>query len=264
MKKVFAVEMKRAINIGWIISILGVCFSICFDSWNDLMRALTSHTGSIHYFFWNSSWGGVCRTYFLPIFAAIPFATSFCKEYKNHSLSFIVSREGKKRYCTVKYVINALCGGVTVAIGTGVLLLALSFVLPMADSTFQDAVVSDRFHAWIALYHPFEYGMLEVWSGFLRGILWSSIALCVSAYISDPFVVLVSPYFVSFFIVQAYHMGNVVDRYRLDKLLTGNVIIQSSVHTVLICTIVVLLIVILFGILFRRTVLRRLEDGVFY
>ena len=53
MKKVFAVEMKRAINIGWIISILGVCFSICFDSWNDLMRALTSHTGSIHYFFWN-------------------------------------------------------------------------------------------------------------------------------------------------------------------------------------------------------------------
>ena len=54
MKKVFAVEMKRAINIGWIISILGVCFSICFDSWNDLMRALTSHTGSIHYFFWNS------------------------------------------------------------------------------------------------------------------------------------------------------------------------------------------------------------------
>lgn len=211
MKKVFAVEMKRAINIGWIISILGVCFSICFDSWNDLMRALTSHTGSIHYFFWNSSWGGVCRTYFLPIFAAIPFATSFCKEYKNHSLSFIVSREGKKRYCTVKYVINALCGGVTVAIGTGVLLLALSFVLPMADSTFQ-----------------------------------------------------VSPYFVSFFIVQAYRMGNVVDRYRLDKLLTGNVIIQSSVHTVLICTIVVLLIVILFGILFRRTVLRRLEDGVFY
>ena len=211
MKKVFAVEMKRAINIGWIISILGVCFSICFDSWNDLMRALTSHTGSIHYFFWNSSWGGVCRTYFLPIFAAIPFATSFCKEYKNHSLSFIISREGKKRYCTVKYVINALCGGVTVAIGTGVLLLALSFVLPMADSTFQ-----------------------------------------------------VSPYFVSFFIVQAYRMGNVVDRYRLDKLLTGNVIIQSSVHTVLICTIVVLLIVILFGILFRRTVLRRLEDGVFY
>lgn len=164
----------------------------------------------------------------------------------------------------MKYVINALCGGVTVAIGTGVLLLALSFVLPMADSTFQDAVVSDRFHAWIALYHPFEYGVLEVWSGFLRGILWSSIALCVSVYISDPFVVLVSPYFVSFFIVQAYRMGNVVDRYRLDKLLTGNVIIQSSVHTVLICTTVVLLIVILFGILFRRTVLRRLEDGVFY
>ena len=150
------------------------------------MRALTSHTGSIHYFFGIHHWGGVCRTYFLPIFAAIPFATSFCKEYKNHSLSFIVSREGKKRYCTVKYVINALCGGVTVAIGTGVLLLALSFVLPMADSTFQDAVVSDRFHAWDCIISSVRIWNVRGMVGILESILWSSIALCVSAYISDP------------------------------------------------------------------------------
>lgn len=96
MKKVFAVEMKRAINIGWIISILGVCFSICFDSWNDLMRALTSHTGSIHYFFWNSSWGGVCRTYFLPIFAAIPFATSFVRSIKINLFHLLFQEKEKK------------------------------------------------------------------------------------------------------------------------------------------------------------------------
>lgn len=264
MRKVFAVEMKRTMHIGWLIGILGVCFSICFDSWNDLMGFLTAGSGSVHYLFWNSSWGGVCRAYFLPIFSALPFATSFCKEYKNHSLSFIVAREGKKSYCTVKYLVNAVCGGLTVAMGIALLLGGLSFILPVASPDFQDALVSERFHAWLAFYHPFLYGLTEVWSGFLIGILWSSVALCVSIYISDPFVVMVSPYFFSFFLIQAYRICRVNDRYRLDKLLTGNVIIESSLHTLLICTISVFLIVILLGILFRKTVLRRLEDGVFY
>lgn len=225
---------------------------------------MASHTGNVHYFFWNSSWGGVCRIYFLPVFAAVPFATSFCKEYKNHALSFIVSREGGKKYCTAKYLVNALCGGATIAIGTGLLLLVLSSVLPMEDPTYEKTVMSDRFHAWIALYHPFEYGMAEVFSGFLRGMLYSSAALFASIFITDPFVILISPYFISFFFIQACRICNVADRYRLDRLLTGNEIIQSSVHTLWICTIAVSAIVIFLGILFQRMVLRRLEDGVFY
>lgn len=263
-KKVFAAEMKRAMNIGWIISILGICFSICFDSWNDLIRAMESHTGNVHYFFWNSSWGGACRTYFLPIFAAIPFAASFCQDYKSHALPFIVSREGKKTYCTVKYIINVLCGGLTVAIATGVLIVLLLAVFPMSDPSYQEAVVSERFHAWIAVNHPVAYAFVEIWSGFLSGMLWSGIAICISVYIEDSFVVLISPYFVSFLISQVYRIFSIEDTYRLDKLLTGNMIIHSSVVTIGICTIVVLPIVMVLGTFFQKTVLRRLEDNVFY
>lgn len=264
MRKVFAAEMKRAINIGWIISILGICFSICFDSWNDLLRAFATHNGSVHYFFWNSAFGGVCRTYFLPIFAALPFAAAFCKDYNEHALYLIVSREGKKRYCIAKYIVNALCGGLVVAAATGILILFLSSAFPMADSAYQEPLVSDRFHVWIAVYHPVEYAFIEIVSGFLRGMLCASIALCVSIYISDPLVVLVSPYFVSFLAVQAYRIFRVPDRYRLDKLLTGNMIIRSSVFTVWICIVVVSVIVIFLGIFFQKTVLRRLEDGRLY
>lgn len=264
MKKILTAELKRAINIGWMISIFGVCFAICFDSWNDLINALTSRAGNVHYFFWNSSLGGACRTYFLPIFAAVPFATSFCKEYKLHVLPFIVSREGKRKYCIVKYIVNALCGGLVVVIAVATLLLLLSTVLPIADTTLQDVLVSERFHAYVAINHPFEYGLIEIFSAFLTGILWSSVALCVSVYIPDPFVVLVSPYFISFVSTQMYRIFHIADRYRLDKLLTGNVIIHSSSYTVLICTVIVVIIVFLLGFLFQRVVLRRLEDGVFY
>lgn len=264
MKKILTAELKRAINVGWIISILGVCFAICFDSWNDLINAVTSHEGNVHYFFWNSSIGGACRTYFLPIFAAVPFATSFCKEYNLHVLPFIVSREGKRKYCIVKYIINALCGGFVVAMAVGILLLLLSTILPIADTALQDVMISERFHTYVAIYHPFEYGLIEIFSAFLTGILWSSVALCVSLYISDHFVVLVSPYFISFVSTQMYRIFHIADRYRLDKLLTGNVIIHSSSYTVLICTLAVVTIVCLLGFLFQRVVLRRLDDGVFY
>ena len=151
-----------------------------------------------------------------------------------------------------------------VAVATGILILFLSSAFPMADSVYQDPFVSDRFHVWIAVYHPVEYAFVEIVSGFLRGMLCASIALCVSIYISDPLVVLVSPYFVSFLAVQAYRIFHVPDRYRLDKLLTGNMIIRSSVFTVWICIVVVSVIVIFLGIFFQKTVLRRLEDGRLY
>ncbi len=264
MKRIFAAEMKRTINAGWLIGILGVCFSICFDSWNDLIRALESHSGTVHYFFWNSALGGACRTFLVPVFAALPFAVSFCRDYKERALLLIVSREGKKSYCTVKYIINALCGGLVAAIATGILLLFLSSQFPMAEPLFPDITVSTPFHAWIALNRPLAYGLIEMISGFLRGILWSSIALCVSVYISDPLVVLASPYFISFVVVQAYRIFALDERYRLDLLLTGYTIIHSSVYTVLICMTAVCAIVALLGFWFRKTVVRRMENGMYY
>lgn len=264
MKRVFAAEMKRAINTGWLISILGVCFSICFDSWNDLIRALESHNGTVHYFFWNSAFGGACRTFLVPVFAALPFANGFCRDYKDRALLLIVSREGKKKYCTAKYGINALCGGLATASATGILLLFLASVFPMAEPLFPDITVSTPFHAWIALNHPLAYGLIEIISGFLRGILWSSIALCVSVYIPDPLVIFASPYFISFVAVQAYRIFAVDERYRLDLLLTGYSIIHSSVCTVVICMIAVCVIVALLGFWFQKTVVRRMENGIYY
>ena len=266
MKRIFAAELKRAVNYRWIISIIGVLFSICFDSWNDLINGITSKTGYVHYIFWNSSWGGVCRSYFLPIFAALPFALSFCAEYKSHSFPYILSRESKKNYCMIKYIVNALCGGAVVGIATALLLFLLSSVFPMVDERYyvEDIQIFDRMHMWSALHHPAQYICIEILSGFLRGVLWSSVALCVSVYLTDAMVVLASPYIISFMVVQAYRLFRIDDTYRLDKLLTGNMIIKSSVYTVGICTICVALITFAGYILFWRAVRWRLKNGAIY
>lgn len=264
MRNIFWVEMKRAWNVSCMIGIIGIFFSICFDSWNDLIQALQIHRGNVHYFFFNSAWGGVCRTYFLPVFATFPFATSFCKEYSTHALPYIITREGKKNYCITKYIINALCGGLIVAIATALLFIVLSAIFPMTDVSCQGAVVSDRFHTWIAVHHPFQYGIIETVSGFLRGMIWASVSLCISLYISDPLVVMVSPYLFSFAFVQLCRILRIEDTYRLDMLLTGNMVIKSSNYTIGICTIASIAIVTILGIMFEKKVLRGLKDGKFY
>lgn len=261
MINVFCAEWKRAMNIWCLLGILGVAFSICFDSWNDLMQSLKSNQGYVHYFFWNSAFGGMCRTYLLPIFATFPFATSFSHERRNKSVAFIVSREGKKKYCLVKYLVNAISGGVVVAIGTALVLFVLSTMFPMTNAEFQDVQVSDMFHSWLAVYKPMEYCMLEICLGFFRGMIWSSIALLISVLIEDPFVVIVSPYVVSYAFVQFCRLLQINNQYRLDMILIGRTVINSSWNTVAIALAVTLMLDVIIGVIFIKYIVRGLKDG---
>lgn len=264
MTKVFLAEIKRAINIWCVLGILGVAFSICFDSWNDLIQNLKNNSGDVHYFFWNSAFGGMCRSYLLPIFAAFPFATSFSNERKSKSVAYIVSREGRKRYCITKYIVNALSGGTVVAIGTALVLLLLSIAFPMTDSDLQDVQAADIFHSWLAVNRPMMYCTVEICLGFCRGIIWSGIALLISVYIEDPFVVIVSPYMVNYVFVQFCRLLQIDNNYRFDMILIGRTVVHSSWNTVAIAITGTLIIALLIGTVFVKAIVRRLRDGTIH
>ena len=264
MIKVLFVEYRRTLNVWFLFGILGVIFSICFDSWNDLMLGLENHRGYVHYYFWNSAFGGMCREHLLPVFAAFPFAASFCQERKNKAVDYIVFREGRKRYCAAKYIANAISGGLVVAIGTAMVLLLLSAIFPMANSDLADAVPTDLFHDWLAVHYPMKYAIVEVCLGFFRGIIWSSMALFISVYIDDPFVVTISPYVGYYVFAQFCRLMQVDNRYRLDMILIGRTVIHSSGNTVWIAGIAVMAIVIVLGIVFVRKVERGLQNAGYY
>ena len=50
MNKVIRAEFGRTINAGLIIAIAGIIFSICFDSFNDLIACLRNGQGYVGYF----------------------------------------------------------------------------------------------------------------------------------------------------------------------------------------------------------------------
>lgn len=261
MIKIFLAEFRRAMNIWFILGIVGVSFSICFDSWNDLIRSIENSNGYVHYFFWNSAFGGMCRTYLLPIFATFPFAASFSNEKKSKSLAYIVSREGTKRYCIIKYVVNAISGGMVVAIGTAFVLLMLSIKFPMVNSDFQDVQITDMFHSWLAVNYPMKYSIVEICLGFFRGVIWSSVGLLVSIYIEDAFVVTVSPYMINYAFIQFCRLLQIDNRYRLDMILMGRTIVRSSFDTLIIALISTLIIALIIGIVFVKNILRGLSGG---
>lgn len=269
MRNALFAELRRAMNLLWIPAVLGVGFSICFDSWNDFLRSLSTGIGSVQYFFENSSFGGACRSYFLPVFTSLPFAASFCREYRDKAFPLIVYREGRKNYCLVKFFVNALCGGMTAALGTGLLFLLLAWRLPVADPRYMESagvyqrLVSDSepFHLWIAVHEPVLYFFVETASGFFRGVFWSSAALCVSVCFPDPFVTFLSPYLGSFLLIQAFRLLRLPPSFRLDFLIKGRMILRSSLWTLGICALAVAAASWIMWFFFCRQVYRRIREG---
>ena len=264
MNKIMKIEFKRIVNLSFIIAIGGIIFSICFDSFNDLLLCLKSGQGYVYYFFSNSAFGGMCRKYLLPVFVTLPFSASLCIERNNKVVSYIVSREGKKRYSIVKYVVNALSGGLVAACGTAILLAFLSVRFEFAGEDCYGAIATDYFHKWSALYYPQLYCLVQIILAFCRGIIWSSVAMFISVFTKDCLVVMLSPFLGSYVCVRVCQIMQINDNFRLDMILIGKVVVKSSGITVLVSIIGSFLIVGMLGGLFFKKMKEGLNSGTLY
>lgn len=257
--KYYSNELTRALGVSFFVSILGVVFSILFDSWNDFLSAMNGNVNNaytVSYFFMNSAYGGVCRSYFLPIFAAIPYAASFSDEQNSGAFSSIIFRKGKMRYAVCKFLVNALVGGIVVSSAIIILMILLSSVLPMGTELIADNSTdkSYMFHLWYAFNQPFTYALIEIANGFLIGMLWASCAIVVSTAIQNKLVIIVSPYLTSFILTHTLRLTRLRPDWRLDYWLTGRYLIKSSIYTLFLSTVAIFLICFVMGKLFVHKV----------
>lgn len=141
-------------------------------------------------------------------------------------------------------------------------MLAMRF--PIAGDEFEGAVVSDYFHEWSAVYYPQLYILTLSILAFCRGVIWSSLALCVSLYTSDFMVVLLSPFLGSYVLVRIFQIIRVPDMVRPDMILIGQVVIKSSGLTLIIAIAISLTIVTLIGAFFVGKMKEGLKSGTIY
>ncbi|MDE7342106.1 MAG: hypothetical protein K2N80_16375 [Lachnospiraceae bacterium] len=268
MSRIFINEWRRAINASVIIAIIGVMFCICFDSWNDLAGAMQSGSTvwCVYYFMSNSAFGGMCRNYILPVFATLPFAASFCEERNSRAVAYIASREGMRRYGSVKYIVNILMGGLVVAFGTVLLILFLRMRFQMISDDYEASVggAADLFHKWLAVHYPVRYCMTEAALGFMRGMIWAGASMFVSLYLTDRLVITMFPFLGSYVIVRISQILSLDADWRFDQILTGRTVIRDSRYTVTIAAIVSGILVFLMGVCFTEKLVKGLRDGMFY
>lgn len=266
MSRIFAYEFKRAMNLGVILAMIGVVFCICFDSWNDLINAIGSSDTSlcVYYFMENSAFGGMCRSYILPIFVTLPFAASFCEERNSNAVAYIASREGMRKYSAVKYIVNAIVGGLTVAFGTILLIIFLRTEFQMTSDYYEASGAADIFHKWLAINHPLQYCLTEAALGFMRGMISAGAAMFVSLYIADKLVITMFPFLGSYVIVRVSQMLLIENDYRFDLILIGRTVIKNSGYTVMIAAVISIVIVSITGYIFTEKMVRGLKDGTLY
>ena len=208
----------------------------------------------------------MCRNYILPVFAVLPFATSFCEERNSREVAYIASREGIRRYGAVKYIVNILMGGLVVAFGTILLILFLRMRFQMTSDDYKTfaADTADLFHKWLAVHYPIRYCMTEAVLGFMRGMLWAGVSMFVSLYLTDRFVITMFPFLGSYVTVRISQILSLDANWRFDQILIGRTVIQDSGYTVMIAAIVSGILVFLIGICFTEKLVKGLRDGMFY
>lgn len=234
--------------------------ALAFDSISTLITALHRPFNpddiiSVHYFYFNAvSFGGVFSHYFAALLAGLPFAISYAEEYE--MLPYLLCRSGRFKYCASKMFVSALAGGLTLFCGALLFMLLLAVKFPLVTERTLFEMQWIPFFGLLDRGNGAAYFAVCLYLAFLKGFMWGGAAMCVSAYLPNKFVVTISPFVLSFALVQIYRLGRFPDNLRLDRLLSGRAQIGSETFTLVTAAVAVVAIWGLCAILFTRKVKR--------
>lgn len=135
--------------------------------------------------------------YSLPLFCAIPYATSYFLDLKNGYVKNICTRYEKKSYLIGKYISVFVSAGITCTLPIIINLLLTMTVIPdliPEDSTFVFPVTPFGLFHEIYYSHPYVYVFLFVIIAFIICGLLACSSLAVSRFAHNRFIVLFTPF----------------------------------------------------------------------
>lgn len=262
-------DIRRGFGISFLVAVAGIVVCLCFDSLGTLGATINNpliygeySTICVLYFYFNAiSFGGVFCHYMLAILAALPFAASYSIEQQSDAVVYRILRSSKKNYCSTKILVSAISGGLAVTTGCLLFILALSTYLPLI--TPQKVLeLSDFPYAYaLRIRGGIPYFVIGLYLAFLRGALYSSVGMCVSAFLPNPYVAVCAPMIFEFFLVEIGRLLRLPAALRLDLILVARGTFISDSATLVIVTAVVFFIIILCFQLFSIRCERRLTHG---
>lgn len=262
-------DIRQGFGISFLFAVAGIVICLCFDSWETLKATINNpliygeySDICVLYFYFNAiSFGGVFSHYMLSILAALPFAANYSIEQQNGAVVYRILRSSKRNYCSTKILVSAISGGLTVCIGCLLFILALSTYLPLITSQKVLELSAAPYAYALSIGGGVPYFVISLYLAFLRGALYSSVGMCVSAFLPNPYVAVCSPMIFEFFLVECGRLLRLPAALRLDLILSARGTLFSDSATLVIVTVVVLFIIILCFKLFSIRCERRLAYG---
>lgn len=262
-------DIRRGFGISFLLAVAGIAICLCFDSLETLKATINNPliygeyaNICVLYFYFNAiSFGGVFSHYMFAILAALPFAANYSIEQQNGAVVYRILRSSKRNYCSTKILVSAISGGLTACIGCLLFIFALSTYLPLTTSQQVLELSTIPYARTLSIGGGVPYFVISLYLAFLRGALYSSVGMCVSAFLPNPYVAVCSPMMFAFFGVECGRLLRLPAALRLDMILSARGTLFSDSATLIIVTIVVLSIIILCFKLFLARCERRLTYG---
>lgn len=262
-------DIRQGFGISFLFAVAGIVISLCFDSLGTLKATINNpliygeYAGiCVLYFYFNAiSFGGVFSHYMFAILAALPFAASYSIEQQNGAVVYRILRSSKRNYCSTKILVSAISGGLTACIGCLLFILALSTYLPLITTRQVLELSTFPYGCTLSIGGGVPYFVISLYLAFLRGALYSSVGMCVSAFLPNPYIAVCSPMIFEFFLVECGRLLRLPAALRLDLVLLARGTLYSDSATLLIVTVVVSSIIILCFKLFSARCERRLTYG---
>lgn len=199
--------MKKFINIlksdfsrgvfckRFIIAVIGMILAIVFASWkslflNDDQRIQGLSPG---YFlgFVNMALQSEGVLFVLPVLSTLPFAAHFMEEFRTWFSNFLLIRSKKKQYILSKIIVNGICGGLCISIGTLLVIgVCAIFYLPME---------LDQGGYSLSLF--FNTTLLLILKISLMGMFWASLGTLLGIMNKSIYMVYGGPFLVNYMLV---------------------------------------------------------------
>lgn len=196
------------------------------------------------------------------IFAALPYATSFCVDWNHQFIRSTVIRTSVEKYGFSKVTACALSGGAAIALGELLFIFLLRLNLPLVNTqnpVFEN-ITSLFLGSLLTTGHFAAYFAARILVVSAAAAVFAVLALMISTFITNVFVTLGFPLIAFYSLIGFSGQLGLPEWLNFHSIISGvclNTPIASVAYSVLCCS----LICVLLGVITVRQIKRRLEHG---
>lgn len=244
-------DLKRAVlSVPFFLSVISITSLVFFAAYGQL-----SSIADATYLLIAGLGGSGTIIMIICLLPIIPYSMVFAEEWQQNATKFWMIRTGVNKYTTSKLIASGLSAFLTTFLGLTLFL----FITTPAFSFFTYSRTGDAYSPLLDVSLPLLYNLLFISHYALSAMIFSFIAMFISTYIPNKFVVLASPVLIYFILHRFTALLNIPEYLKAVNLVEGIFDAGSPLNTFILKLFIVLIICLLLSVSTLLQVRRRVQ-----